>query len=229
MSKQSDFYAANPNVHPDVCKFFPDYDYRQCVGDRNIVCRMDSGPDNKVGHQQRAFSMWWAIEKCGPMDLGLDLGSPKGMTPFAIHVDLFGNGRPHPFYGGGAYNADVAWDATRIHEIVPPASLPFITANHSLEHMPGAVDDDIVALLMNWMNLLRPGGTLAMIVPDNDYFDVWACDRDHKHVGDKAWGHADFRARVLDKLLAQTQVPVGLRDYDTLDNHFSFDVVLERG
>jgi hypothetical protein len=67
-----------------------------------------------------------------------------------------------------------------------------------------------------------------MIVPDNDYFDVWACDKDHKRVGPKAWGHSDFRQRVLDKLLAQRVVPVTLQDYDTLDNHFSFDVVVER-
>jgi hypothetical protein len=229
VSRQSEFRAQYPDVHPQVCEYFPDYDYRTCVGDRNIICRMDSGPNNKVGHQQRAFSIWWALQQGGPLDLGLDLGSSKGMTPYAIHVDLFGDGKSHPFYGGGPYNADVAWDATRIHEIVPPASLPFITANHSLEHMPAADDDGIVELLVRWMGLLRPSGILAMIVPDNDYFDVWGCDKDHKHVGPKAWGHWDFRARVLDKLLTQTRVPVALLDYNTLDNHFSFDVVLERG
>lgn len=192
-----------------------------------MICRMDN-PKNMVGHQQRAFSCFWGIEKGSPTDLGLDLGSSKGMTPYAMHVDLFGDGKTHPFYGGGPYLADVAWDATRIHELVPATSLPFITSNHSLEHMPASNDEGIVDLLVRWTNLLRPGGILAMIVPDNDYFDVWACDKDHKRVGPKAWGHSDFRQRVLDKLLAQRVVPVTLQDYDTLDNHFSFDVVVER-
>lgn len=213
--------------HEETQKYFPGFDYRNPVGNRDELCDMRS-PKNMVGHQQRAFSVWWALQKCGPMDLGLDLGSPRGLTPYCIHVDLFGTGAPHPFYGGGAYNADIAWDATRIREIMPPSSIPFITVNHSLEHMPAANDDGIVELLVRWVSLLRPGGILAMLVPDNDHFDVWACDKDHKHVGSKAWGHSDFRTRILDKLLAQQAVPVALRDYDTLDNHFSFDVVLER-
>ena len=74
--KQRRFRECHPEVHPQVCEFFPDFDYRTCVGDRKIICRMDSGAGNKVGHQQRAFSCWWALEMCGPLDLGLDLREP---------------------------------------------------------------------------------------------------------------------------------------------------------
>lgn len=222
MSKQSTFCAAYPDVHAEVQKWFPNFDYRQCTGDRNIVCRMDSGVDNKVGHQQRAFGCWWAIEMGGPIDAGLELGSPRGMTPHAVHVDVFGDGRVHPFYGGGRYTADIAYDAAGITAICPADTFPFIISNHSLEHMPGD-DAAIVAMLGRWTTLLRPGGgILAMIVPDNEWFDVMGSDRDHKN----AWGHTDFRPRILDPLLARGGLSIV--EYDTLDNHFAFNCVIRR-
>lgn len=232
MSRQSEFCKNHPDVHPQACEFFPDFNYRVCNGDRNIICRMDSGANNKVGHQQRAFSVWHALETCGPMDLGLDLGSSKGMTPYCVHVDLFGDGREHPFYGG-VYQADVVWDAAKAHEVFPANTFPFISSNHSLEHMKVGGDAGIVDVLSGWLRLLRPGGVLAMIIPDNGWFDVMGCDKDHSH----AWSAAerpgpgrpvaDFRPRILDPLLARGGVQ--LVDYNTLDNHFSFDVVLRKG
>jgi hypothetical protein len=221
MSKQSEFRKIYPDIHSGTCDYFPDFDYRNCVGDRSVICDMRN-PKNMVGHQQRAFTVWWALEKCGPTDPGLDLGSPKGLTPFCIHVDVFGDGGVHPFYGGGAYQADIAFDATRIWSIVPWNSLPHIASNHSLEHMPADGDTGIQLMLCKWIALLRPGGVLAMLIPDNDDFDVMASDKDHKH----AWGHSDFRRRVLDRVLAEGTSK--LIEYNTMDNHFSFNVVLER-
>ena len=222
MSNRQAFCAAYPDVHPAVREYFPDFDYRQCVGDRNIICRMDSGPDNKVGHQQRAHSCFWALEHGGPLDLGLDLGSPRGMTPYAIHVDIFGDGRVHPIYGGGPYLSDIVYDASQITKIVPAVpSCPFIISNHSLEHMPGG-DREIADLLVWWLSRVRPGGVLAMIIPDNAWFDVLKSDPDHKN----AWSHDDFKPRVLDEVLRRSGSPTELVAYDTLDNHFSFDCVL---
>lgn len=220
--KQRRFREFYPDVHPQVCEFFPDYDYRTCVGDRKIICRMDSGAGNKVGHQQRAFSCWWALETCGPLDLGLDLGSPRGMTPYAMHVDVFGDGRVHPYYGGGPYRADIVRDASNVADLFPADTFPLINSNHSLEHMHVDGDAGIGRVLDGWVRLLRPGGVLAMIVPDNAWFDVLKSDRDHAF----AWSHEDFRPRVLDPLMRRGAVD--LVEYDTLDNHFSFNVVLRR-
>ena len=61
-----------------------------------------------------------------------------------------------------------------------------------------------------------------MIVPDNAWFDVLKSDRDHAF----AWSHLDFRPRVLDPFLQRGAAD--LVEYDTLDNHFSFNVVLRR-
>jgi hypothetical protein len=220
MSKQSRFHEMYPDVHGGTYEKYPEFDYRKPAGDPAVWHDMRN-PSNQVGHQQRAFNVWWAIEMGAPMDLGLDLGSPKGLTPFAIHVDVFGNGQPHPLYGGGEYKTDIAYDASRIHELVPPASLPFISSNHSLEHMPGN-DATIRETLCRWIGLLRQGGVLAMIIPDNAAFDVMGSDRDHKN----AWSNSDFRSRVLDDVLAKTGAT--LVDFHTLRNNFSFDVVLRR-
>lgn len=214
--------------HEETQKWFPDFDYRKPNGDRNVICDMRD-PNNGVGYQQRAFSCWWALERCGPLDLGLDLGSPRGLTPHCIHVDVFGNGDSHPFYGGGAYRADVTIDASHLG-IFPKDTFPLVMSNHSLEHM-GSLrvtpitlldsDSEIVHILRNeWIRVLRPGGILAMIVPDNDAFDVLAGDKDHKH----AWGASDFKFRITDHLSDLVE----LVDFDTLRNHHSFDVVLRK-
>jgi SAM-dependent methyltransferase len=217
MSKQSEFRAAYPGVHATVCDFYPDFNYRVPATDREVIADMRD-PRNCCGHQQRAVTIWHAIEQCGPTDLGLDIGSHRGLTPYCIHVDKFYDGKtPHPIYGG-VISADVVADGTELDKIFPPNTFPYVCSNHSLEHMPG----DIVDLLSSWLRLLRPGGVLAMVVPDADFWDVKGSDPDHKTV----WGHSDFRPRVLDPLLARGGVQ--LVDFDTLNNRFSFDVILRK-
>ena len=158
---------------------------------------------------------------CGPIDPGLDIGSHRGLTPFCIHVDKFYDGKnPHPVYGG-VISTDVVLDATKLETVFPPATFPYLCSNHSLEHMPGD-DAAIVDLLARWMGLLRPGGVMALIVPDNDHWPVLPSDPDHKN----AWGHSDFRPRILDPFLDLGGLE--LVEYDTLDNHYSFNVVVRK-
>jgi hypothetical protein len=204
--------------HVDVQRYFPDFDYRQCAGDRAVICDYRD-PGNFVGHQQRAVTVYWALKLCGPLDLGIDMGTPRGLTPYCIHVDVNGTGRPHPAYGGG-YLADVVHDAGTVAPFFSPGAFPYVASNHSLEHMPSVGDDGVAKILDDWIGLLRPGGVLAMVIPDNDHFDVMACDKDHRH----AWGAKDFRARVLDKVKA----PREIIEYDTLANNFSFNVILRK-
>jgi hypothetical protein len=205
--------------HAETERLFPGFDYHAPLPGTVLDMR---DPKNQVGHQQRAFSVWWAHALCGPLDLGLDVGSPRGLTPHCMHIDLHGTGKPHPFYGGGAYVSDLIADAADLSALLPPSTFPLVMSNHSLEHIPAPGDAGIAGVLAGWLALLRPGGVLAMIVPDNDHFDVMASDRDHKH----AWGAKDFGARVLEPL--RTSCAPELVEYDTLRNHFSFNVVLRR-
>lgn len=208
--------------HKEVLEHFPGYDYNNPAGDRSVLCDFRN-PRNQVGQQQRAFSIFWALRQCDAMNLGLDLGSPRGLTPYCFHVDLWGNGQAHPIYGG-RYCSDVVMDASQLSPIFPDDSLPYITSNHSLEHMGphGCADSMTVKILCGWIRALRAGGILAMVIPDNDCFDVLKSDKDHKN----AWGHSDFRRRVLDEVLQATGAE--LVEYDSFHNNFSFNVVVRR-
>lgn len=207
--------------HETVQDYFFDFDYNKPNGDRDILCDMRN-PDNMVGHQQRAFSIFWAIKQCSPLDLGLDLGSHKGLSPYCIHVDLYyGNGKPHPYYGGEC-PTDVLCDAGKLN-VFPSNAFPLVVSNHSIEHMPAIGDAGIIDMLCNqWLRVLRPGGIIAMVIPDNDSFDVMASDRDHKH----AWGHSNFKERILGAVMKQTGAE--LLEYNTFHNNFSFNIVLRK-
>lgn len=221
--------------HEEVQRFFPEFDYNNPVGDRNVICNMRN-PQNKVGHQQRAFSVWWALKQCSPLDLGVEIGSCRGLTPYCIHVDLHGTGKPHPIYGGGAYYSDIVLDGTAVSPVLPENTFPLVLSNHSLEHMDGtrfgAGDVGIIHIVQTWLRLLRPGGILAMIVPDNAFFDVLACDTSHFNAwcsGDKDFlGRTgrNFRRGVLQPILSGGGL--SLVAYNTLSNNFSFDVVLKK-
>jgi hypothetical protein len=219
-ARQAEFCRQHPEIHADILQHFPNFDYSNPLGPREVVCDIRN-PANHVGYQQWAFSCWHALESCGPLDLGIDLGSRKGITPYCVSVDLYGNGKPHPFYAGVSHFSDLVYDAAHV-DIFPDGDVPFINSCHSLEHMPAVGDSGIIDLLVIWADLLRHNGVLALVIPDNDHFDVMACDRDHRH----AWGAHDFRARVLDPFLARGGLT--LVEYDTFQNYHSFNVVLRK-
>lgn len=211
-----------PGVYEHIQDIFPEFNYAQPAPDLDRARLKITHPNNVVGHQQRAVTIYWAYKQCNALDLGLDFGSHRGLTPFCAHVDRwYDNRKDHPVYGG-VHPADVVADCAEPEKVFSRNCYPYIASNHSLEHMPAPGDDGVVDLLARWVDLLRSGGVLAMVVPDNDHFDVMASDRDHKH----AWGHKDFRPRVLDKLL--TRGAVELVEFDSLDNAYSFQVVLRK-
>lgn len=54
--------------------------------------------------------------------------------------------------------------------------LDFVVSRHNLEHYV-----DVVKTLQEWKRVLRPGGTLAAIVPDERVGDTVFLDPSHKH------------------------------------------------
>ena len=110
-------------------------------------------------------------------------------------------------------------DDRAVLDALPDGAFPFVVSNHSLEHMPGP-DSAIVDTLSRWLRKLRVGGVLALVIPDNDCFDVLKSDVDHK----SAWGASDFGRRILEPLVARGGGEV--LAFNTLDNNFSFDVTL---
>jgi SAM-dependent methyltransferase len=91
----------------------------------------------------------------------LDIGAgPDPVTPDAIAFDL----------GQGDANHITAF---------PPASFDCVWSSHCLEHMR-----DVRATLANWWSLVKPGGHLVLIVPDEDLYEQGCCpsrfNDDHK-------------------------------------------------
>jgi len=192
-----------------LLEHFPEYNYRRPLQPERLIY---SRPDNITGHQQRAFNIWWAIERCGKNGgIGLELGSGGVHTPWCLSTDAYATDN-HPVYGG-ACKPHMALSA---HQRLPfeDNSFDLALANHVVEHLPG----DVVSILRDWLRVLKQGGVLGVILPDQAFLDVLAIDKDHKH----AWTAAQFAEQVLVPL----NDVAALSEFDTLKNNFSYDAVL---
>lgn len=193
-----------------LLEHFPDYDYRR----PNQPERRDfSRPDNITGHQQRAFNVWWAIEQCWKTGgVGLELGSGGVHTPWCLSTDAYATS-DHPVYGG-ACRPHMALSA---HQRLPfeDGSFSLVLANHVVEHLPG----DVPSILRDWLRVLKSGGVLAVVLPDQTFVDVLAIDKDHKH----AW-----TAEQFGHLLAQFLDVAAIVEFNHFDNKFSFEAVMRK-
>lgn len=55
--------------------------------------------------------------------------------------------------------------------------LDFVVSRHNLEHYI-----DVIKTLCEWKRVLKPGGILAMVLPDDRYLNTISLDPTHKHV-----------------------------------------------
>jgi len=95
---------------------------------------------------------------------GIDLGCGHNKChPNAIGVDIF------PFKV-----VDVIADARDLW-MFKDNELDFIVATHILEHM-----QDVKTVLWEWCRTLKPGGILAIAVPDGEAHPKWICSTGHK-------------------------------------------------
>lgn len=105
---------------------------------------------------------------------------------------------------------------------VADGSLDFVHSSHCLEHM---VDPRVA--LANWLRILRPGGHLICIVPDEDLYEQGVFpstfNRDHKTtftIFKKAsWSPASVN--VLD-LLRTLDADVAIKKIELLDATFRY-------
>jgi len=166
-------------------------------------------PDNVVGHWQRCVNITWAIKQCYLTGgVGLEFGSAGVHTPWCLNTDVR-TGLPSHYppdvsvkdrsivQGHMRVSADDPKDSFIRHDAVcaddelvygtkafRDNAFSLIVANHVLEHTKG----DPVELLTEWVRILSPGGVIALVIPDNNWFDVMKCDPDHQH----AWTSLEF-------------------------------------
>ncbi len=161
-----------------------------------------------LGHQQRAFVIYWAIkehERTG--GIGLDPGCGQAVSPFCIGTDFYA-GSCHPQYSG-AYHPHVRC----LGEVLPFKTevFDFIVSHHSLEHMK-----DTEKTLHEWLRVLKAGGKIAIVMPDRKYGPFV----DPGHVSECT---PEEFLEILKRIKN-----IKVLELDTLKNHFSFNAVIEK-
>jgi SAM-dependent methyltransferase len=102
---------------------------------------------------------------------GLDVGG--GPDPLSLYRELFPKMRGVATFDREDGNAETL-------DGIEDASLDFVHASHTLEHM-----SDPASALAHWFRVVKPGGHLIVTVPDEDLYEqgqfpsTW--NGDHKH------------------------------------------------
>lgn len=110
---------------------------------------------------------------------GIDVGcGHRKVAPHCIGVDLLAAGElgAHGVVQGQRSVADVQASGDDLH-MFADGELDYVVSRHNLEHYV-----DLVRTLEEWARVTRPGGTVAMIVPDERAGDTIFLDPTHKHV-----------------------------------------------
>jgi len=109
---------------------------------------------------------------------GIDVGcGHRKVTPECIGVDIMAKGEIGRY--GVVANQICAADVQASGDDLPmfaDGELDYVVSRHNLEHYV-----DPVKTLREWLRVLRPGGTLAIIVPDERAGDTVFLDPTHKH------------------------------------------------
>jgi SAM-dependent methyltransferase len=129
---------------------------------------------------------------------GIDVGCGHRKThPDAIGVDLVAKGESPATDGDGTdlkSQADIVSSGDDLN-VFENESLDYVVQRHNLEHY-----QDPIKALQEWIRVLKPGGILGMVVPDDEVVDTIRMDKTHKH----AFTQSSLR-RILD-LLADVRV-----------------------
>ena len=144
---------------------------------------------------------------------GIDIGSGKDpLWPYMELFPLMRSCRPWDLQDGDA----------QLMEGVPDASLDFVHSSHCLEHMK-----DPRAALDNWLRILKPGGHLVCIIPDEDLYEqgIWPSiyNYDHKHTftvhKKKSWCADSVN---VTELLTNTAVETKIMKIELLDAGYRY-------
>jgi SAM-dependent methyltransferase len=146
---------------------------------------------------------------------GIDVGcGHRKVAEHCIGVDLLAAGEvgEHGVMHGQRSVADIQGSGDDLH-MFADGELDFVVSRHNLEHYV-----DVVKTLQEWARVTRPGGAVAMIVPDERAGDTIFLDPTHKHV---------FTPESLERLIG---VIDGLRfvKAEVVTPNWSFLAVAER-
>lgn len=129
---------------------------------------------------------------------GIDVGC--GPDPLSLYAEFFPG-------MGQVRNWDFPDGDAQYLEGVPDASLGFVHSSHCLEHM-----QDPQVALRHWFRVLRPGGHLVCVVPDEDLYEQGSFpstfNSDHKWTftlwKEKSWSGRSLNVLDLLRTLGDT-------------------------
>jgi ubiquinone/menaquinone biosynthesis C-methylase UbiE len=98
----------------------------------------------------------------------------------------------------------------------------FVHSSHCLEHMR-----DVSVALHHWLRILKPGGHLICLIPDEDLYEQGVFpstfNSDHKHTftiwKKKSWSPQSIN---LLELLAHTSIPIEVKKIELLDATYRY-------
>ena len=109
---------------------------------------------------------------------GIDVGcGHRKVLPECIGVDILARGENGQY--GVVANKTSAADIRASGDdlrMFRDGELDYVVSRHNLEHYV-----DVVKTLLEWRRVLKPGGTLAIVVPDERVGDTIYLDPTHKH------------------------------------------------
>jgi predicted SAM-dependent methyltransferase len=110
--------------------------------------------------------------------LGIDVGCGSKKThPLALGVDLTPKGQTGK-YGSERRQiseADITTSGDNLY-MFKDSVLDYVVARHNLEHYT-----DPIKTLKEWKRVLKKGGTLGIVIPDDEALDTIKLDPTHKH------------------------------------------------
>lgn len=110
--------------------------------------------------------------------LGIDVGcGSKKIHPNAIGIDITPRGIPGK-YGSETKKisqADICLSGDDLY-IFGDSVFDYVIARHNLEHY-----NNPVRVLREWKRVLKVGGVLGLIVPDEEKIDTISLDKTHKY------------------------------------------------
>jgi len=114
---------------------------------------------------------------------GIDVGCGHRKThPDAIGVDITPNGKAGSVgnVAGNISQADIQASGDQL-DMIMDGELDYLVQRHNLEHY-----QDIIKTLQEWKRVVKPGGILGMIIPDDEFCNTIQLDPTHLHVFTRA-------------------------------------------
>lgn len=120
-----------------------------------------------------------------------------------------------------------AWDLgdgdAELMATVPDSHFDFVHSSHCLEHMR-----NVHVALENWVRILKPGGHLICIIPDEDLYEQGVfpstMNADHKHTftiyKKKSWSPVSIN---VTELLAGLKQEVEIKKIELMDATYRYD------